>query len=145
LSTNLWQLSLNNCHITSLPPLMFHMRQLRNLFLSNNQITSIPPEIRNLRGKYNNPKLEMLMLDNNDLKTIPTEIGYLKLLSIFTINDNQITGLPSELAKLTSLTYWNYARNDECILLEENADKRCSDVTTFCVCDKCIDVYVPPG
>lgn len=97
LLTSLITLRLYNNHITSIPPEIAQLKNLKAFFIDGNPLTSFPAEIFTLTG------LDILNVGNSNLTTIPSEIGQLTKLRGLNISDNQLTSLPAEIFKLTDL------------------------------------------
>jgi len=86
---NLKVLDVFNNRLTSLPPEIGKLVNLKQLWVSRNQLASIPPEI----GKLVN--LKELSVSRNKLTSIPPEIGKLVNLEKLWVHDNRLTYLPS--------------------------------------------------
>jgi hypothetical protein len=91
------KLDLSRKGLTTLPPEIGKLSQLRELYLYNNQITILPPEIGNLS------RLQVLYLLHNQIKIVPPEIGNLNQLHELSLRNNQITTLPPEIGNLKKL------------------------------------------
>ena len=105
--TNLTYLALNSNQLTgSIPTEIGNLINLIYLSLSSNQLTgSIPSEIGNLTN------LTQLYLFSNQLSDpVPSEITNLTSLQIFSINVNQLTGLP-DLSPIATLSEFNASTN----------------------------------
>jgi len=102
---NLKTLSLNWNQLTTLPPEIGKLINLEDLYLNNNQLTTLPPEIGNLK------KLKELILSHNQLTTLPPEIGNLKNLNYLALYDTLITTIPLEIGKLKKLKGLNLDKN----------------------------------
>ncbi len=87
----------NSNNITELPPELFELSKLEELYLASNQFKSIPPEIRKLA------QLQILDLSWNPFKKLPKEIGELKKLESLRLNGSQIKNLPDEIGELKAL------------------------------------------
>jgi Leucine-rich repeat (LRR) protein len=72
--------------LTSIPPKIGQLNNLRELYLNDNNLTSIS-------GIFNSCGSE----------GYPPEIGQLKNLRIFVLCNNKLTSLPSEIGQLTNL------------------------------------------
>jgi Leucine-rich repeat (LRR) protein len=101
----LQRLEFPNNQLSSLPPEIGNLVNLRDLDLSHNNLSSLPPEIGNLSS------LVQLKLPNNQLSALPAEIGNLSILRLLYLFDNQLTILPPEIAKLDSLCYLDLRGN----------------------------------
>jgi Leucine-rich repeat (LRR) protein len=126
------RLYLDNNALTSLPPELGNLNELRGLDLNFNQLTSLPPELGNLSKLHtldlrsnqlsgnipnvlgNLSNLRRLNLKNNQFSgTIPPELGNLSKLITLNLSDNQFSGtIPPELGNLSKLRYL-YLRNNQ--------------------------------
>jgi Leucine-rich repeat (LRR) protein len=77
--------------LTSLPPSIGGLRELRELYLDNNQLTSLPPEIGSLSS------LQSLSLQNNQLTALPSEIENLTNLRELYLSHNHLVPWPTRL------------------------------------------------
>ena len=91
------KLELSGLRLTSLPPEIGNLTNLKVLFLPHNQLTALPTEL----GKLTN--LKVLSLSNNPLAALPHEIGKLTKLTGLDLSNNRLTALPPEIEKLTKL------------------------------------------
>jgi Leucine-rich repeat (LRR) protein/GTPase SAR1 family protein len=96
---------LSERELTTLPPEIIPLTNLRELDLRDNQLTELPPEI----GQLTN--LRKLNLGENQLTELPPEIGQLTNLRELRIGENQLTELPPEIAQLTNLRKLNLGEN----------------------------------
>ncbi len=98
----------NNRLTGELPPELWDLSALEELYLGVNQLTGkIPPELGNLTN------LTAIDLDSNQLTgELPPELWDLSNLRILDLGDNQLTGeVPPELGNLTRLAYLNLKNN----------------------------------
>ncbi|MBE8966312.1 leucine-rich repeat domain-containing protein [Nostocales cyanobacterium LEGE 12452] len=95
--TNLRSLNLNDNQLSSLPPEFVQLTNLRSLYLYNNQLSSLPEEIRRLTN------LQSLYLGGNQLSSLPPEFVQLTNLQILNLSSNQLSSLPPEIVQLTNL------------------------------------------
>ncbi|WP_084227301.1 COR domain-containing protein [Nostoc sp. KVJ20] len=95
--TNLRSLHLIGNQLSSLPTEIFQLTNLQFLNLSSNQLSSLPPEI----GQLTN--LQSLYLSINQLSSLPPEIGQLTKLQTLYLSSNQLSSLPPEIVQLTNL------------------------------------------
>ena len=94
---SLERLWLSHNQVSSLPPQISLLVNLRELFLHQNMLDSIPPELCRLR------KLEILWLNSNSITAIPQEIAELKNLRRLHLDHNQIFEFPECLCELRGL------------------------------------------
>src|SRR6266700_1507525 len=91
------KLGLSGLALTQLPPELWQLINLHELYLDNNQLSQLPSEI----GQLTN--LHKLWLNNNQINQLPSEIGQLINLQKLRLDDNQLSQLPPNLWQLTSL------------------------------------------
>jgi Leucine-rich repeat (LRR) protein len=91
--------------ISTLPPEIGYLENLKTLDLEGNFLTTLPPEIGNL------VKLEYLGLHANFLKKLPPEIGSLKSLQELDLALNDLTELPPEMGDLVKLRFLHLESN----------------------------------
>src|SRR6266704_2401120 len=94
---SLSKLGLSGLALTQLPPELWQLTNLHELYLDNNQLSQLPPEI----GQLTN--LQTLVIHNNQISQLPSEIGQLINLQKLRLDDNQLSQLPPNLWQLTSL------------------------------------------
>ena len=122
------ELSLHNCRLDHLPPVVFGMprlwklevsvnrigemprqigqlKNLRSLSLSFNQLTELPPRFFELR------QLTELNLSNNQIKSLPPAIGRLQNLQRLRLAGNALEALPPEIGQLKQLTHLDIQQN----------------------------------
>jgi Leucine-rich repeat (LRR) protein len=102
---NLRRLDLADNRLNSLPKEIGELKNLRELKLEDNQLTALPEEIGNLS------RLTHLNLRKNKLAELPRGIGGLKSLIELRLSDNQLTSLPPEIGALQNLTWLGAPRN----------------------------------
>ena len=102
---HLAMLELNSNQLTSLPPEIWLLRELRELDLKNNQLTVLPAGIGQLT------RLESLWLSNNRLAELPTEIEQLTNLKRLDLHGNQLASLPATIGNLRSLEKLHLGNN----------------------------------
>ncbi|MDM8565979.1 COR domain-containing protein [Candidatus Halobeggiatoa sp. HSG11] len=90
-------LNLGRQQLTSLPPELFQLVNLRELNLRRNQLTSLPSEISQLVN------LQVLNLRGNKLTSLPPEISQLVNLQVLNLRVNKLTSLPPEFSQLVNL------------------------------------------
>jgi hypothetical protein len=113
---NHWtDLDLSDIGLSELPPELWELSDLRELYLGNspfthvddlNHLTVLPPEIARLE------QLEVLDISSNLLTNLPPEIGSLEHLEILWLPYNQLSSLPPEIAQLKSLCILNLMGNN---------------------------------
>ena len=103
--TNLKRLYLNGNKLESLPPEIGNLTNLNRLYLRDNKLESLPPEIGNLTN------LTHIYLRSNKLTSLPPEIGNLSKLQGIFASENQLKSLPEEIEKLTKLNTLDLRRN----------------------------------
>jgi hypothetical protein len=103
--SNLRHLNLERNNLTDLPPEIGQLAHLESLVLDYNQLTSLPPEI----GQLTDLRVMSLLL--NDLTSLPPEIGQLTNLETLSLAVNQLTSLPPEIGELTNLQELNLEAN----------------------------------
>ncbi len=92
-------------NISTIPPEIGNLDQLRTLSFLSNSIIDLPAEIGNLS------KLINLDVSFNDLTTIAPEIGNLSGLKYLSLNNNELLEIPEEIGNLTSLRFFRVNRN----------------------------------
>jgi len=103
----LLQLSYNNLTENSFPEELWNLESLTELFLFHNSIKEIPPEIKGLKNLY------LLDVSYNVLRTIPKEIGDLKKLNELDLSMNgSIKEIPQEIGKCLSLEHLTLSGNN---------------------------------
>ncbi len=94
---NLKRIDLDDNQLSSLPPEICQLVNLKQLILTHNQLTSLPPELSQLSN------LTKLNLSNNLLVSLPSEIGQLSSIVELDLSNNQLNSLPPEIGKLSNL------------------------------------------
>ncbi len=102
---NLRALSLNFNELTSVPAELGGLAKLEYLGLWSNELTSVPPEL----GELGN--LQELDLDENRLASLPPELGRLERLAVLFLASNQLASVPAELGGLAELRVLSLASN----------------------------------
>ncbi|WP_427162498.1 COR domain-containing protein [Aliinostoc sp. HNIBRCY26] len=102
---NLRSLDLWNNQLRNLPAEIVELQNLRSLYLWNNQLNSLPPEIVQLTH------LQSLNLSSNQLSSLPPEIVQLTHLQSLNLSSNQLSSLPPEIVQLTHLQSLNLYNN----------------------------------
>ena len=91
--------------LTSVPPDIGKLHNLRILMLDTNEIETLPPEI----GLLSN--LERISLSNNKLAVLPDGFGDLKSLRSLHMANNQFVLFPTCLCKITALEFLDMCDN----------------------------------
>lgn len=94
-----------NFRLASIPPEVFNMLSLRELWLCNNELGSIPSQIGELK------LLQVLSLAGNKLQTIPPEICLIETLTKLYLERNCLEGLPDLFGRLHNLDSLNISSN----------------------------------
>lgn len=122
------ELSLYNCRLDALPPVVFGMPRLRKLEVSANQLREIPAQIGQLKNLrvlnlisnriaelppqlFELTQLTELDLRNNQIKALPPAIGRLKNLQRLYLGGNALEELPPEIGQLRELTLLDIQKN----------------------------------
>jgi len=112
--SNATMLDLSCQKLTSLPPEISKLENLKTLCMSCNKLISLPPEISKLEN------LTELEMSENQLTSLPPEISKLKNLTSLNISCNQSTSLPPKILELGLDIKWKYQFLQEGIFLEGN-------------------------
>lgn len=137
-----------NRQLTTIPPALFQLKNLKHLDLTYNPIQELPTEIGALSGltelQLQNTKLEslpasigqlkqliILGLGNNNLQTLPTEFGQLKSLKGLNLSGNNLTHLPASIGKLTNLKFVTLLQNELTELPDELAQLNQLEILTL--------------
>src|SRR6266568_259925 len=99
------KLGLSGLALTQLPPELWQLTNLQELYLNENQLIRLPPEI----GKLSN--LRELELRGNQLNELPAELWQLTTLQWINLHSNQLSQLPTEIGKLANLQRLSLTRN----------------------------------
>jgi internalin A len=83
--------------ISSIPEIIWELKNLEFLYIHQNQITEIPEEISRLTN------LRHLIADENQLAAIPDAIGRLISLQGLGLRSNKLTALPDSIGSLGNL------------------------------------------
>src|SRR6266702_357808 len=94
---NLHELYLDDNQLSQLPPKLWQLTSLKNLWLNHNLIDEISPEIGQLAN------LQELRLDRNQLSQLPTELWQLNNLQMLDLGNNQLSRIPTEIRQMTNL------------------------------------------
>jgi len=84
-------------NLTTLPPTIGNLKNLKRLWLSDNELRTLPPEIGNLTN------LDTLDVSHNQIRVLPPEIGNLTKLKYLDLRNNRLTTLPPQIGNLTNL------------------------------------------
>jgi Leucine-rich repeat (LRR) protein len=99
-------LNTRHCPILVLPQ---NLPQLTDLYMSNNSLTKLAA-IETLGTATNNKK--SFYFDMNYIESVPPQIQEVKNLFWLTLNQNKLKDLPTDIFKVTTLSYLNIQRND---------------------------------
>ena len=102
---NLRELWLYNNKLSALPPEIGALVNLQELWLSFNELKILPPEIGALVN------LRELWLSNNELRTLPPQIGALVNLRELGLSSNELSTLPPEIGTLVNLWQLSLSNN----------------------------------
>lgn len=91
--------------LSTIPPEVLRLTELRELWLCNHLIPTIPPKIGELQ------QLQVLSLKNNGLDFLPVEICKLENLERFYVSGNHLSSLPNLFGRLTRLKELDISRN----------------------------------
>ncbi|MFX1252907.1 MAG: leucine-rich repeat domain-containing protein [Promethearchaeota archaeon] len=128
-------LSLVNCRITSLPGILFQLRNIRTLNLNYNRLLAIPwavgrlVNLENLDIRNNHlyslpdsigslTRLKSLLCENNHLGTVPESIENLTDLEVLCLDHNQLIRLPEKIGNLINLRFLSLDHNQLMFLPE---------------------------
>lgn len=96
----LWHaIDFSNLQIFNISSNLFKYTFLTRLYLNGNSLTSLPPQIKSLVN------LRVLDLSHNRLTALPKELGLCYQLKYLYVFDNQITTLPWEFGSLFNLQF----------------------------------------
>lgn len=120
--TQLKELRLRNCQLTSLPPEIGQLTNLEKLYLRNNQLVKFPSELSRLTNlkelelSFNGfidlphsflksplPHLKKLNLADNQLRKLPPELIHFNSLIELDLSRNKLIDIPPEIAGLVNL------------------------------------------
>merc|ERR1711892_8280 len=110
-------LMLSENSLLSLPDSLANLQRLKRLDLRHNKMEgTLPPVIYQLHS------IVQLFLNYNKLTTIPDEIGELTSLSSLTLANNHIVAIPDTLTKCSQLTQFDIAHNSLAALPSDLGD-----------------------
>eukprot|EP00879_Flechtneria_rotunda_P016862 GHRR01017651.1.p1 GENE.GHRR01017651.1~~GHRR01017651.1.p1 ORF type:complete len:193 (+),score=58.59 GHRR01017651.1:572-1150(+) len=89
--------------LTSLPPQLGKLRQLRKLWVDRNKLTAVPEQLGDCSA------LQELYLDHNQLKTLPASLAKLSHLRKLYLENNPGLVIPDAFKALPSLKVGDYA------------------------------------
>ena len=102
------ELYLSESNITLIPPNLYYLCYVEQIFLDSNNISSINFPSYNFNNSFSEctPNIIELYLSNNQLETVPTLLAYyIDNLEIFDVEDNQLTSLPNNICDLSETIY----------------------------------------
>jgi Leucine-rich repeat (LRR) protein len=88
---------LSNRGLDRIPPIVFKLTQLEELYLEGNNIKEIPADIANLKN------LRLLNLNGNAITNLPQQLLELDKLLILSLSNTDLNELPANIDKLASL------------------------------------------
>jgi Ca2+-binding EF-hand superfamily protein len=91
--------------LSTIPPEVLRLSELRELWLCNHSISILPPKLGDLQ------QLQVLSLRNNSLDALPSEICKLENLQRFYVQGNNLSSLPNMFGRLSKLRDLNIASN----------------------------------
>ena len=96
-------LNLSGLGLTTIPPEVFELTNLKQLFLDSNKLTDLPQNV----GQLTN--LKVLSLSGNRLTTLPPELFELSGITGLWLDNNSLTAFPPDLGKLikAKIGYYN--------------------------------------
>lgn len=100
-----YRLNLSQRNLTSVPPEIAQLKNLRVLSLFGNELSELPDAIAQLQN------LESLDLGRNQFTKVPPQVLKLKKLKVLYLSANQIRELPPGFYKMTSLLLFDIAGN----------------------------------
>ncbi|ORY31627.1 Endonuclease/exonuclease/phosphatase [Naematelia encephala] len=98
-------MDLGGIKLRNLSSALFTFTHVTELFINHNALTSLPPSISSMR------QLKILDVTGNELSSLPPELGTLSKLKELMLFDNHLTTLPPELGTLYQLEFLGIAGN----------------------------------
>ncbi|XP_011297186.1 leucine-rich repeat-containing protein 28 [Fopius arisanus] len=95
--TAIEELYLKENKITVIPPWIYQLTNLTNLYLAGNKLKNLPEEFSVME------RLKVLDLSDNDLKVVPEGLKRLKTLRELILDDNSLCQLPLDIADFEEL------------------------------------------
>lgn len=143
------KLDISNLGLTTIPPELFKLTKLEELYLNDNRITAIPDSLGRLVNLdtlffYNNritaipdvfnklANLRHLNLSGNQIATIPESIGALTRLEALFLYDNKIRVIPKALYTLINLH--ELCLHNNCLKAASNL-RRLGNLRMLCLFD----------
>jgi Leucine-rich repeat (LRR) protein len=117
-------LDLSHLGLTHVPPEVFEMPWLEQLYLHCNNLTRLPNEI------YQLSNLRLLDARSNKLPVIPSTIGRLSCLETLYLDSNRLVELPEEVGLLRLLRWLGLSDNNKLTTLPvffRQSVRRCDD------------------
>ena len=98
-------LDLKGLTLARLPPSLFSLTQLQELYLSLNRLTALPERIAALS------RLQELYVALNQLTSLPESIGLMHQLRVLDVSGNRLESLPRSIGQLHSLRTLDVSSN----------------------------------
>lgn len=98
-------LSLNQNHLTYLPPSLGELTSLEEVHVAGNKLGSLPTEIGLLT------RLQILKINNNRISSVPSHMGDCRTLSEVDISSNLLLELPETFGNLQNLKVLRLSNN----------------------------------
>ncbi|MGZ5244569.1 MAG: leucine-rich repeat domain-containing protein [Bacteroidia bacterium] len=102
---NLEYIYFQDSGLSTIPPQVFTLAQLKGLAVINSGLSKLPADIAKLS------KLEYLILINNRIPALPAEVSGLKNLKVLYLDGNNISAFPPQMANLKKLEELSIAEN----------------------------------
>ena len=131
------QLDIQAYKLSSVPPAVYDLKNLRRLLMQSNRLEALSPQIGGLTN------LVGLYLNDNLLVDLPPEIGQLRNLMTLALHNNRLLNVPKELGKCAKLQNLSLSNNKLTEVPLEIGD--CSDLKTLEVRENASLITPPPA